>query len=102
LGVGNGTGAASASLRSPAKRSFDRRSSSLVTFTFDGKKRFANSVEGINELKDAVDAFIFVSNDKLLMVSGTQPIFEAFADSDRVLPLVKRYRFYLNAGDFQP
>ncbi|MDD4006268.1 MAG: cell division protein FtsZ, partial [Bacilli bacterium] len=54
-------------------------------FTFEGKRRIANSVEGLNELKDAVDAIIIVSNDKLLMVSGTQPISEAFAESDRVL-----------------
>ena len=54
-------------------------------FSFEGKKRIANSVEGLNKLKEAVDSIIIVSNDKLLMVSGTQPISEAFAESDRVL-----------------
>jgi cell division protein FtsZ len=54
-------------------------------FTFEGPKRIANSVEGLSELKDAVDSIIIVSNDKLLMSSGNAPINTAFQESDKIL-----------------
>jgi cell division protein FtsZ len=54
-------------------------------FTFEGKGRIANSVKGLNELRDAVDAIIIVSNDKLLMSAGNQPIGQAFKLADDVL-----------------
>ena len=86
-GMGGGTGTGAAPIVAQVAREEGALTVAIVTrpFTFEGKKRIANSVEGLNELKDAVDAIIIVSNDKLLMVSGTQPISEAFAESDRVL-----------------
>lgn len=86
-GMGGGTGTGAAPVVAQVSREEGALTVAIVTrpFTFEGKKRIANSVEGLNELKDAVDAIIIVSNDKLLMVSGTQPISEAFAESDRVL-----------------
>lgn len=86
-GMGGGTGTGAAPVVAQVAREEGALTVAIVTrpFTFEGKKRIANSVEGLNELKDAVDAIIIVSNDKLLMVSGTQPISEAFAESDRVL-----------------
>ena len=86
-GMGGGTGTGAAPVIARAAKDSGALTVAIVTrpFTFEGKKRIANSVEGLNELKDAVDAIIIVSNDKLLMVNGTQPIGEAFAESDRVL-----------------
>ncbi|NMV82547.1 MAG: cell division protein FtsZ [Erysipelotrichia bacterium] len=86
-GMGGGTGTGAAPIVAQVAREEGALTVAIVTrpFTFEGKRRIANSVEGLNELKDAVDAIIIVSNDKLLMVSGTQPISEAFAESDRVL-----------------
>ena len=86
-GMGGGTGTGAAPVIAQAAREAGALTVAIVTrpFTFEGKKRIANSVEGLNNLKDAVDAIIIVSNDKLLMVNGTSPISEAFAESDRVL-----------------
>ena len=86
-GMGGGTGTGAAPVIARAAKEAGALTVAIVTrpFTFEGKKRIANSVEGLNELKDAVDSIIIVSNDKLLMVNGTQPIGEAFAESDRVL-----------------
>ena len=86
-GMGGGTGTGAAPVFAQAAREAGALTVAIVTrpFTFEGKKRIANSVEGLNNLKDAVDAIIIVSNDKLLMVSGTAPISEAFAESDGVL-----------------
>jgi cell division protein FtsZ len=86
-GMGGGTGTGAAPVIAQAAKEAGALTVAIVTrpFTFEGKKRIANSVEGLNNLKDAVDAIIIVSNDKLLMVSGTAPISEAFAESDSVL-----------------
>lgn len=86
-GMGGGTGTGAAPVIASIAREEGALTVAIVTrpFTFEGKKRIANSVEGLNELKDAVDSIIIVSNDKLLMVSGTAPIGEAFSESDRVL-----------------
>lgn len=86
-GMGGGTGTGAAPVIAQIAKEEGALVVAIVTrpFTFEGKKRIANSVEGLNALKSEVDAIIIVSNDKLLMVSGTQPISEAFAESDRVL-----------------
>lgn len=86
-GMGGGTGTGAAPVVARIAREEGALTVAIVTrpFTFEGKKRIANSVEGLNELKEAVDSIIIVSNDKLLMVNGTAPISEAFAESDRVL-----------------
>lgn len=86
-GMGGGTGTGAAPIIAQCAREAGALTVAIVTrpFTFEGKKRIANSVEGLNNLKDSVDSIIIVSNDKLLMVSGTRPISEAFAESDGVL-----------------
>ena len=86
-GMGGGTGTGAAPVIAKVCKEEGCLTVAIVTrpFSFEGKKRIANSVEGLNELKEAVDSIIIVSNDKLLMVSGTQPISEAFSESDRVL-----------------
>ena len=86
-GMGGGTGTGAAPVVARIARDAGALVVAIVTrpFTFEGKKRIENSVKGLNDLKDAVDAIIIVSNDKLLMVSGTAPISQAFAESDGVL-----------------
>jgi len=86
-GMGGGTGTGAAPVVARAAKEAGALTVAIVTrpFGFEGKKRIANSVEGLNELKDAVDAIIIVSNDKLLMVNGSRPIGEAFSESDRIL-----------------
>ena len=86
-GMGGGTGTGASPVIAQAAKEAGALTVAIVTrpFTFEGKKRIENSVKGLNDLKDAVDAIIIVSNDKLLMVSGTAPISQAFAESDGVL-----------------
>jgi cell division protein FtsZ len=54
-------------------------------FTFEGKKRTENAIQGLTNLKAAVDSVIIVSNDKLLTSSGGVPVDKAFQESDRIL-----------------
>ena len=86
-GMGGGTGTGAAPVIARIAKEEGALTVAIVTrpFEFEGKKRIINSVEGLNELRDAVDSIIVLSNDKLLMVNGTNSIQEAFAESDRVL-----------------
>ncbi len=86
-GMGGGTGTGAAPVIAAIAREAKALTVAIVTrpFTFEGKGRIANSVRGLNELKDAVDAIIIVSNDKLLLSSGNQPIGQAFKMADDVL-----------------
>jgi cell division protein FtsZ len=86
-GMGKGTGTGAAPVIASIAKEEGALTIAIVTrpFTFEGKQRIANSVEGLSELKDAVDSIIIVSNDKLLMSSGNVPMNQALQDSDRVL-----------------
>ena len=86
-GMGGGTGTGAAPVIADIARRSGALTIAIVTrpFTFEGKRRIAHSVEGLNNLKDVVDSIIVVSNDKLLMVNGNQPIGQAFSESDKVL-----------------
>ena len=86
-GMGGGTGTGAAPIVAQVAKDLGALTIAIVTrpFSFEGEKRRKNAIEGINKLKENVDAIIIVSNDKLMMMNGTRPISEAFAESDRVL-----------------
>lgn len=86
-GMGGGTGTGAAPVIARIAKEEGALTIAIVTrpFEFEGKKRIINSVEGLNQLREAVDSIIVLSNDKLLMVNGTSSIQDAFAESDRVL-----------------
>ncbi len=86
-GMGGGTGTGAAPIVASIAKEEGALTVAVVTrpFTFEGKRRIGNSVTGLNELKDAVDSIIIVSNDKLLSSSGKCPVDDAFGESDRVL-----------------
>ena len=86
-GMGGGTGTGASPIIAEIAKAAGALTIAIVTrpFTFEGKKRIANSVEGLNALKEIVDSIIVVSNDKLLITGGNLPIAQAFSESDKVL-----------------
>lgn len=86
-GMGGGTGTGAAPVIARLAREANALTVAIVTrpFTREGKTRIANSVKGLNELRDAVDAIIIVSNDKLLLSAGNRPMGQAFQEADNVL-----------------
>ena len=86
-GMGGGTGTGAAPIIAKLAKEAGALVVAIVTrpFTFEGRRRIVNSIEGLNNLKENVDAIIVVSNDKLLMMSGNAPIGSAFNESDNVL-----------------
>lgn len=86
-GMGGGTGTGAAPVIAKIAKDAGALVIAIVTrpFTFEGKKRVVNSIDGLNKLRTNVDSIIVVSNDKLLMTSGNSPISQAFNESDKVL-----------------
>ena len=86
-GMGGGTGTGAAPVVAKVSKESGALTIAIVTrpFSFEGERRKKNSIDGINELKKYVDAFIIVSNDKLMVMNGTRPCLEAFAEADSVL-----------------
>ncbi len=86
-GMGGGTGTGASPVIARIAKDAGALVIAIVTrpFTFEGKKRIVNSIDGLNKLKENVDCIIVVSNDQLLRINGTAPISNAFEDSDRVL-----------------
>ena len=86
-GMGGGTGTGAAPVIAKIAKDAGALVVAIVTrpFTFEGKKRVVNSIDGLNKLRTNVDSIIVVSNDKLLMTNGNSPISQAFNESDKVL-----------------
>ena len=85
--MGGGTGTGAAPVVAKLAKDAGALTVAIVTrpFTFEGNSRKVKAVEGITELKSAVDSIIIVSNDKLMFMNGSRPISEAFNESDKVL-----------------
>ena len=86
-GMGGGTGTGAAPVVAKLAKDAGALTVAIVTrpFTFEGNSRKVKAVEGITELKSAVDSIIIVSNDKLMFMNSSRPISEAFNESDKVL-----------------
>lgn len=65
-----GTGTGAAPVAALCARELGALTIAVVTkpFSFEGKVRMKNALEGIEKLKGNVDAILVVSNDKLLQI----------------------------------
>lgn len=86
-GMGGGTGTGAAPIIAKAAQEMDILTVGIVTlpFTFEGRRRSAQGVEGLEELKKHVDTLIVISNDKLRQIHGNLSLSQAFAQADNIL-----------------
>lgn len=86
-GEGGGTGTGASPVVARACRENNSLVIAIVTkpFSFEGINRFNNAVEGIKRLKDEVDSYIVISNDKLMSEAGNAPLVSMFKQADDVL-----------------
>ncbi len=86
-GMGGGTGTGAAPIIAKTAQELDILTVGIVTlpFTFEGRRRSSQGIEGLNELKNCVDTLIVISNDKLRQIHGNLSISEAFAQADNIL-----------------
>ena len=86
-GMGGGTGTGAAPIIAKAAQELGILTVGIVTlpFTFEGKIRVGNGLEGLEELRKNVDCLVIISNDKLRDIYGNLSISAAFAQADNIL-----------------
>jgi len=87
-GMGGGTGTGAAPVIARIAKDLGALTIGVVTkpFSFEGKKRMSQALQGLEKLKDTVDALITIPNDKLLeVVDRRTTMTEAFLAVDEVL-----------------
>jgi cell division protein FtsZ len=86
-GMGGGTGTGAAPVIAKAARELDILTVAIVTvpFTFEGRRRMKQAMEGLEELQKNVDTLIVISNDKLRKIHGNLQLSEAFSRADDIL-----------------
>ena len=82
-GMGGGTGTGAAPVVAKIAKELGILTVAVVTkpFMFEGRKRQNQATQGLEKLKEAVDAIIVVPNDKLLEVTSKREQHLTFADS---------------------
>ncbi|MBR2808929.1 MAG: cell division protein FtsZ [Erysipelotrichaceae bacterium] len=86
-GLGGGTGTGAAPIFAKIAKDLGALTVGIVTkpFSFEGNKRMAQAMAGLEEMKKYVDSLIIISNNKVLEVCGDVPVQQAFVDADNVL-----------------
>lgn len=86
-GMGGGTGTGAAPVVASIAKELDILTVGIVTlpFSFEGKRRQQQAMDGINELRKHVDTLLVISNDKLRQEHGDMKLTQAFKKADDVL-----------------
>ncbi|MBQ8476799.1 cell division protein FtsZ [bacterium] len=87
-GMGGGTGTGAAPVVAKIAKEMGALTIGVVTkpFKFEGKKRLTQALQGLEKLKENVDALIVIPNDKLMEVVERRTTFkDAFSVVDEVL-----------------
>ena len=92
-GLGGGTGTGAAPVVASIAGQLGGESGNVLTvavvtlpFGLEGKRRMAQALDGLAQLKDCVDSVIAIPNDRLLQtVARNTPVSEAFRIADDVL-----------------
>jgi cell division protein FtsZ len=87
-GMGGGTGTGASPTVARMARELGALTVGIVTrpFSFEGKRRENQALNGIEELKREVDTLIVIQNDRLLSIVGADtPLSEAFSQADGIL-----------------
>jgi cell division protein FtsZ len=73
-GMGGGTGTGASPVVAEAAKSVGALTVGVVTlpFGFEGKRRMANALAGIEELRGKVDALVVIPNERLLKMADSQ------------------------------
>ena len=87
-GMGGGTGTGAAAVVAEIAQGLGALTVAIVTkpFTFEGRRRMENAMNGLEELRKHVDTLIVIPNDRLReIIDKSTPLIEAFKEVDNVL-----------------
>jgi cell division protein FtsZ len=91
-GMGGGTGTGATPILAQIAKEMGILTVGIVTlpFLFEGPRRGRLATDGLQELKQNIDALIVVSNNKLREMFGNLPISTAFTNADNVLAIAAK------------
>jgi cell division protein FtsZ len=91
-GMGGGTGTGAAPVIAQVARELGILTVGIVTspFTWEGRRRRQQAVEGIDALREAVDTLLVINNDRLRDLYGNLSLDNAFEHADNVLSTAAR------------
>ena len=86
-GMGGGTGTGAAPVIAEAAKEMDILTIGIVTvpFSVEGRKRKEQAMAGVEEIREAVDTLLVISNDKLMQTHAQLKMKDAFKSADDVL-----------------
>ncbi len=85
MGGGTGTGAAPVIAEIARNLGILTIAIATVPSTSEGKRRYNQALEGLDELRDNVDSILVINNKKLHEIYGNLPASEAFSKADEVI-----------------
>ncbi len=91
-GMGGGTGTGAAPVIAQIAKELGILTVGIITipFQFEGKTRFSQAVNGVEEMEKHVDSLLVVNNEKLRKIHGDLKISDAFSKADSVLAIAAK------------
>ena len=91
-GMGGGTGTGAAPVIAKQARELGILTIGIVTipFSFEGRRRVEQAMEGLDELSEYVDALLIICNEKLRDMYGNLKLSKAFEMADNVLTIAAK------------
>lgn len=90
MGGGTGTGAAPEIARQAKELGILTIGIVTLPFSFEGRRKMEQAMNGIDELEQYVDALLIIKNDRLKDIYGDLKLSEAFAMADNVLTIAAK------------
>ena len=86
-GMGGGTGTGAAPVIAKMAKEMDILTVAIVTvpFSFEGKKKIATALEGLEDLRTNCDTMLVIMNEKICEIHKNLTLRSAFAQADMVL-----------------
>jgi len=86
-GMGGGTGTGAAPVIAKMAKEMDILTVAIVTvpFSFEGKKKIATALEGLEDLRNNCDTMLVIMNEKICEIHKNLTLRSAFAQADMVL-----------------
>jgi len=91
-GMGGGTGTGGAPVVARVAREMGILTVGIVTtpFSFEGKRKYNQALEGIAKLKEHVDTILVISNDKIREMYGNARQSDAFNHANNILTMAAK------------
>ena len=91
-GMGGGTGTGAAPVIAKVSKEMGILTVGIVTipFKFEGRKKIDQALDGVEAMKDNVDALLVINNERLRQIHSDLSILDAFAKADDTLSVAAK------------